>query len=151
MPDFDSVYLFSSHMPLLGMPPSKTYIWSAVAGHFVGIDFIPGIHTTVIGCSQVNRDLSQETEVLDPNGDQTYAIEIKYGTAVPMHRCTCSFHKGERVIPAVEFKDGSDFCIPCQIKVWAKQEANAHPKKPIKKKKWYRQLREDGRRKSLSA
>ena len=142
MPDLDSVYLFSSHIPVSGLPPSHK--WVMISGFLQKIKytdddpFIPGIHATVRGCSLVNRDLLREHHVLDPNGDQPYAIEIKYGTAVSMRRCYCKLHEGERRLPAGEFPDNGKTCQGCLRKQGdTKRSANLKAE-PIPKPKWSR-------------
>ena len=100
--------------------------------------FIPGIHETVVGCQLVNRDLLREIAILDPNGDQPYAIEIKYGAAVPMRRCYCKLHEGERRLPAGEFPDNGKTCQGCLRKQGDTKRSVNLKADPILKPKWSR-------------
>lgn len=138
MPDSDSVYLFRDDMPLDQTLPLTL---EDVALHR---------HTTINGCSEVNRDplLSHEAEaILDPDGDKALARELRYGKPVVMRRCGCRLHRGRKDIPAAEFADGDDYCRPCRHALdYKARHGDARLDLVRAKQGWRRQMNADGRK-----
>lgn len=126
MPDNDSVYLFHDDMLLDQTLPLTL---ADVALHR---------HSTVNGCDEVNRDplLSHGADaVLDPDGDQDYAREMRYGKPVPMQRCESVHHRGRRDIPAGDFIEGDTWCRKCRL--W-ENHLNKGTSKPEQGRHWKR-------------
>ena len=99
--DSDSVYLYSKSMALDHTLP------------LTAEDMALHRHTSVQGCYEVNRDPLQREDILDPEGNQAFHIELKYGQPVPMHRCTSRWHRGRRLVPASNFTSNPDVCDGC--------------------------------------
>lgn len=132
--DSDSVYLYSDSIALENTLPLTA---EDVALHR---------HISVAGCYEVSRDPLRDHAILDPAGDEEFATEMKYGTAVPMKVCVSRRHKGRTLIPAVEFEEGATKCRRCQRFDEFLNRGKSTPEQSPKREKWFRQMHEDGRR-----
>ena len=80
MADSDSVWLFSRHIPL-GMTIAMT------PGEALRVLHKP---SSVVGCYEVHRTLSEDRRATDPNGDKAYRAATRKPPFVPMQRASAS-------------------------------------------------------------
>lgn len=95
--------------------------------------------STVVGCYEVERDLSLREDILDPDGDRELRRELRYGKPVVMKRCEGIHHPGRRVIPATEFTEGDALCKGCRALIEHRKRAASMPE--VARKSGWKRLR----------
>ena len=141
MADSDSVWLFSRHIPL-GMTIAMT------PGEALRVLHKP---SSVVGCYEVHRTLSEDRRATDPNGDKAYRAATRKPPFVPMQRCECQHHRGRRYIPASEFADGDPICRGCRAEIQHQQHLRTLSSHGAEKQPYWKRLKLDGRTRQARA
>lgn len=131
--DSDSVYLYSEN---LSLDSTKELTKEDVAEHR---------HVSFAGCYEISRDPLTQRALIDPEGDEEFDTEMKYGSPVPMEICRSKHHKGRALIPKVEFEEGATKCRRCLRMEEFLARGRSTPEVSPKKRKWFRQFHGDKR------
>lgn len=93
----------------------------------------------VVGSVEVQRDLDELVDAIDPLGEAEYRREMRgFGAhAEPTRECECWRHEGRRDLPERVFRSSADpWCIGCRMKAEALTQQKRTPRA-----KWHKAFR----------